>query len=116
VKPWIIYVVAAAIGVAAPVVVLAIARETPVEAHPAFAAAGVLAVLAAVAGLLAAVAPLHWWRVAFVVSLPLCLLGVAMFAALASLGEFFWIWLWVGLGGVAASLAAAYGARRMKAA
>lgn len=95
-KPWIIYVVAAAIGVAAPFVVLA--------------------VLAAVAGLLAAVAPLHWWRLAFVVSLPLCLLGVAMFAALASLGEFFWIWLWVGLGGVAASLAAAYGARRMKAA
>jgi hypothetical protein len=95
-------------------VVLAIARETPVGSDPSLAAGGVIVLLAAAAGLLASAAPRHWWRLALIVSLPLGLLGATMFAALASLGELFWIWLGVGLGAVAAALAAAYAARRIR--
>jgi hypothetical protein len=37
-----------------------------------------------------------------------------MFAVLASVGELFWVWLWVAIGGVAASLLGAYLAARAR--
>jgi hypothetical protein len=115
VKPGIAYATATLVGVATPLVVLAIARETPVGSDPALAGGGVVVLLAALAGLLASAVPRHWWPIALIVSLPLGLLGATMFAALAAIGELFWIWLVVPLGAVAASLAAAYVARRMRA-
>jgi hypothetical protein len=116
VKPWLAYFAAALVGVATPVLVLAIARETPIGSDPELAGAGVVVLLAAIAGLLAAAFPRHWWPLALVVSVPLGLLGTTMFATLANLGERYWIWLWVGLGAVAASLAAAYAAKRARSA
>lgn len=115
-RPWIAYAAAILVGVATPVVVLAIARETPVGSDPSLAGSGVVVLLAAVAGLLASAVPRHWWPLALIVSLPLGVLGATMFAALAAIGELFWIWLAVPLGALAASLAAAYIARRMRAA
>ena len=107
-KTWATYAATVIIGLATPILVLWVGRSTPVGTDPSFAGASVVFALAIVSGLLAAVAPRHWLPIALIVSMPLCLLGVVMFAALASIGEFFWVWLWAALGSVAASLLGAY--------
>ncbi len=107
-KTWATYAAAVLIGLATPVLVLWIGRTTPVGTDPSFAGTAVVFALAIVAGLLAAVAPRHWLPIALVLSLPICVLGIVMFALVAKLGEYYWAWLWSALGGVAASLLGAY--------
>lgn len=113
-KTWASYAAAVAIGLATPVLVLWIGRTTPVGTDPSFAGASVVFALAIVAGLLTAVLPRHWVAIALVLSLPICVLGVVMFALVANLGEYYWAWLWSALGGVAASLLGAYVAKWAK--
>jgi hypothetical protein len=108
VKAWATFAVAILIGLATPVFVLWIGRATPVGTDPSFAGGSVVFALAIVAGLLTAVVPRHWVSIALLLSLPICLLGIVMFALVANLGEYFWAWLWSALGGVAASLVGAY--------
>ena len=107
-KAWASYAAAIAIGLATPVLVLWIGRTTPVGTDPSFAGASVVFALAIVAALLTAVLPRHWVAIALVLSLPICVLGMVMFALVANLGEYYWAWLWSALGGVAASLLGAY--------
>jgi predicted membrane channel-forming protein YqfA (hemolysin III family) len=114
VRTWITYAVAVIVGLATPVLALWLARSTPVGSDPALAGASVVLGLGIVSGMLAAALPRHWLPLALVVSVPLGLLGVVMFAALANVGEFFWVWLWVSLGGVAVSLAGAFFGARAK--
>ena len=99
-----VYAAAVVIGIGAPFLVLGIARGTSVGADPALAAGAIVVGMGIVAALLSAAAPRHWLWLALVVSLPLTLFSVVMFAALANVGEFFWIWIWVGLGAVVAAL------------
>jgi hypothetical protein len=99
-----VYAAAVVIGIGAPFFVLGIARSTSVGADPALAAGAIVVALGIVAALLSALAPRHWLWLALVVSVPLTLFSVVMFAALASVGEFFWIWIWVGVGAVVAAL------------
>ena len=113
-KVFAAYAAAGALGIGAPVLVLHLARSSAVGADPLMAAAGVVIALGIVAAALAAVVPRHWLALALMLSVPLALLGIVMFAALADIGEFFWIWLAVGLGGVAAALGAAYLAARTR--
>jgi len=113
VKAWATFAAAVLIGLATPVFVLWIGRATPVGTDP-FAGASVVFALAIVAGLLTAVVPRHWLAIALVVSLPVCVLGVVMFALVASLGEYYWAWLASALGGVAASLIGAHAAKWAK--
>ena len=108
VKTWATYAAAAVIGCATPVLVLWLARSTPVGSDRALAAASVVAGLGLVSGLLAVLIPARWLSTAVIVSAPLCVVASLMFAALANVGELFWVWLWVGIGGVAASLLGAF--------
>jgi hypothetical protein len=114
VKIWLAYAAAATIGIGTPVFALWVARGTPVGSDPAFAGAAVVVGLAIVSGLLSAAVPRHWMPIALIVSGPLGVLGAVMFVALARLDEFFWVWLWVALGSLAASLLCAYLVRRAK--
>jgi predicted membrane channel-forming protein YqfA (hemolysin III family) len=114
VRTWLTYAAAAIVGIGTPILALWIARGTPVGSDPALAGGSLVLGLGIVSAVLTAALPRHWPWIAFAVSLPLCLLGVVMFAALADVGEFFWIWLWVALGGVAASLAGAFLTARAK--
>ena len=107
-KIWASYAAAAIIGLATPVFMLWLGRTTPVGTDPSFAGASVVFALAIVSGLLTAVAPRHWLPVALVLSLPIGVLGLVMFVLVASLGEYYWAWLWSALGGIAASLLGAY--------
>jgi predicted membrane channel-forming protein YqfA (hemolysin III family) len=114
VRIWLAYAAAVIVGIGTPVFALWVARGTPVGSDPAFAGAAVVVALGIISGLLSLALPRHWIPIALVVSAPLCLLGVVMFVALARVDEFFWVWLWVALGGVAASLASAFFAARAK--
>jgi hypothetical protein len=114
VRIWLAYAAAAIVGIGTPVFALWVARGTPVGSDPALAGAAIVVGLAIVSGLLSLANPRHWVPIALIVSGPLCLLGVVMFAALARVGEFFWVWLWVALGAVAASLVCAFFAARAK--
>jgi hypothetical protein len=114
VKAWLAYAAAAIVGIATPVLVLWLARSTPVGSDPALAGAAVVVFLAIVSGLLTTALPRHWLPLALIASLPLCVLGMVMFAALVNVGEFFWVWLGVSLGGVAASLLGAFLVARAK--
>ena len=112
---WLTYAVALAIGLATPLAVLWIGRKTPVGTDPELAGASVVLALAIVSALLTAALPRHWLAIALVLSVPVCVLGIVMFVVVASLGEYFWAWLWSAIGGVAAALAGAYvvaGSRR----
>ena len=108
------YAGAVVIGIGAPYLVLGIARSTSVGADPALAAGAIVVALGILAGLLSAAAPRHWLWLALVVSVPLTLFSVVMFAALANVGEFFWVWVWVGLGAVVATLLGALVTARMR--
>jgi hypothetical protein len=114
VRLWLSYAAAAIVGTGTPFFALWVARGTPVGSDPAFAGAAVVVALAIIAGVLSAAVPRHWIPIALIVSGPLCILGVVMFIAVADVGEYFWVWLWVGLGSVAASLFTAYVARKAK--
>jgi predicted membrane channel-forming protein YqfA (hemolysin III family) len=114
VRIWLAYAAAAIVGIGTPVFTLWVARGTPVGSDPALAGAAVVVGLGIISALLSAAIPRHWIPIALVVSVPLCLLGVVMFVALVRVNEFFWVWLWVALGGVAASLAGAFLAARAK--
>lgn len=113
-KIWATYAAAVLIGLATPVFVLWLGRTTPVGTDPSFAGASVVFALAIVAGLLTTVVPRHWLPLALVLSLPIGVLGIVMFVLLASLGEYYWAWLWSALGGVAAALLGASIAARAK--
>ena len=111
---WLAYAGAAIVGIGTPFFALWVTRGTAIGSDPAFAGAAVVVALGIVSGLLSLAVPRHWVPIALIVSLPLCVLGGVMFAALARIDEFFWVWLWVALGGVAASLAVAFLAARSK--
>lgn len=113
-KTWATYAAAVLIGLATPVFVLWIGRTTPVGTDPSFGGAAVVFALAIVAGLLAGVVPRHWVPIALVLSLPICVLGIVMFALVANLGEYYWAWLGSALGAVAASLLGAHAAKWAK--
>ena len=113
-KTWATFAAAVVIGLATPVLVLWVGRKTPVGTDPSFAGASLVFALAIVAGLLTTILPRHWVSIALVLSLPICVLGVVMFALVANLGGYYWAWLWSALGGVAASLLGAYAAKWAK--
>jgi len=108
------YAAAALVGIGTPLFALWLARGTAVGSDPAFAGAAVVVALAIVSGLLSAAIPRHWMPIALIVSGPLCVLGTVMFVALARVDKFFWVWLWVALGSLAASLLCAYLVARAK--
>jgi hypothetical protein len=114
VRIWFSYAAAAVIGIGTPFFALWVARGTPVGSDPALAGAAIVVALAIISGALSAAIPRHWIAIALIVSGPLGLLGAVMFVALARVDEFFWVWLWVALGGLAASLLCAYLVRRAK--
>ena len=113
-RPFAAYAAAGATGLGVAVFVLWLARSTAVGADPVIVSIAVVAVLGILAAVLTRLAPAQWVGLALVISAPLALLGIAMFAALANIGEFFWIWLGVGFGAVAAALLAAYFAGRRR--
>jgi hypothetical protein len=109
-----VYAAAVVIGIVAPYLVLRLARGTSVGADPALAAGAIVVGIGIVAAIVGALAPRHWLWLALVVSVPLTLFSGVMFAALANVGEFFWIWLWVGTGAVVAALAGGLVAARKR--
>lgn len=113
-KSFAAYAAAGASGLGVAVFVLWLARSSARGADPLMVGIAVVLVLGVLAVLLTRLAPGQWFGLALVISAPLALLGIVMFAALASIGEFFWIWLGVGLGGAAAALLGAYLAARTK--
>lgn len=111
---WLSYAAALIVGIGTPLFALWVARSTPVGSDPALAGLSLVLGLGIIAALLAAALPRHWLALALIVSVPLGVLGTVMFVALANIGEFFWIWLAVTLGAVAASLLGAFFAARAK--
>ena len=107
-KTWATFAAAVILGLATPVLVLWVGRKTPVGTDPSFAGASLVFALAIVSGLLTTIVPRHWVSIALVLSLPICALGIVMFALVASLGEYYWTWLVSALGGLAASLLGAH--------
>jgi hypothetical protein len=105
------YAAAVAMGIGAPLFVLWVARSSGQDADPLLSAIAIVAGVGIVAALLTRLAPRHWLALALIASAPLGLLGIVMFGAFVNIGAFFWIWLGVGLGAVAAALLAAYLAR-----
>jgi len=114
VRTWIAYAAALAIGVATALFVLWLGRETPVGTDLSFAGASVVWALAIVSALLATPAPRRWISIALLLALPVCGLGIVMFALVASLGEYYWTWLWSALGAIVASLIGGYAITRNK--
>ena len=108
------YVAAVLAGLAMPALVLWLARTSAAGTSPWLAAAAVVAVLGLASALVAAAAPRHWLWLALIASLPLGLYAGVMFYALADIGEIYWVWLGVALGGIAAALAGAFAARRLR--
>jgi hypothetical protein len=108
VRPLAAYAAAAAVGIGAPLVVLWVARSSPQDANPLLAAGAIAAGVGIIAAFLARLAPRHWLALALVASAPVGLLGIVMFGAFVNIGAFFWVWLGVGLGAVAAALIGAW--------
>lgn len=108
------YAAALAIGVATALLVLWLARETRVGTDLSFAGASVVWALALVSALLTAAVPRRWIVVALLLALPVCGLGIVMFALVANLGEYYWTWLWSALGAIVASLIGGYTVARAK--
>ena len=106
------YAAALAIGIATAVFVLWLGRETPIGTDLSFAGASVVWALAIVSALLARLAPTRWIAIALLLALPVCGLGIVMFALVASLGEYYWTWLWSALGAIVASLIGGYAIAR----
>jgi len=79
------------------------------------AAAAIACALGVFSGLLAAMASRHSIYLAIAASGPTALLGLAMYFALAEAGGRYGAWLFVGIGSLACSLAAAAVAGRLAA-
>lgn len=107
-KAFTAYAAALVSGIGVAVFVMWLARSSAAGVDPLIVSIAVIGVLGVLAALVTRLAPQHWWTLALVISGPLALLGGVMFAALANIGEFFWIWLLVGAGGVAAAQLGAY--------
>ena len=103
-----IYAVAVGAGIFAPVFLLSAARTAPMGASPMVVAVSVVLALALTSALLAAALPRHWIATASLVSLPIAVLGSIMFFGLAGSGATYYIWLFVGIGSLAASGIAAF--------
>ena len=106
-RTYPIYAVAAFVGMFAPIFVLWVARTAPVGASPVVVAVSVVLALTLASALLASFLPRRWISIALLVSLPIALLGSAMFFALADGGDPYYIWLFVGIGSLVASAIAA---------
>ena len=113
-KAFTAYAAALVSGIGVAVFVMWLARSSAAGVDPLIVSIAVVAVLGVLAALVTRLAPQHWWTLALVISGPLALLGGVMFAALANIGEFFWIWLGVGLGGMVAAQVGAYVTARLR--
>jgi hypothetical protein len=103
---------ALAVGLAAPVVLLHGARTAAPDTSPLMLAGPFVASLAALAALLAALAPRLWIAVFLLVSGPVALVCLAMLWAFAGTGNPFYVWLYVAAASLAgAAVAAAFAAR-----
>lgn len=107
-KAYAIYTAAAAIGIFAPFFVLWAARTAPIGASPVLVAASAVLALAFASALFAAFLPQRWIVTTSLVSLPIALLGSAMFLALTESGVTYYIWLVVGIGSFVSSAAAGF--------
>jgi len=107
-KAYAVYTAAAAIGIFAPFFVLWAARTAPIGASPVFVAASAVLALAFASALFAAFLPQRWIVTTSLVSLPIALLGSAMFLALTESGVTYYIWLVVGIGSFVSSAAAGF--------
>jgi hypothetical protein len=107
-KIYATYVAALASGCCAPALVLGAARSAAVGSSPLTVVVSVILCLGLVSGALAAFVPQRWLSVAAVVSAPIGLVGIAMFAALAQTGDFYFVWLWAAIGSMALSLFVAF--------
>ncbi len=116
-KPFAGYALAGLVGLAAPVVALWLARTASADVNPAWGALAVAAGLGLASALVTVLTPARWMSVAAIASAPLCLLGLVMFAALAEAGgRYYWVWIGVAAGGVAAAFAGALlAARKLRA-
>lgn len=94
---------------AAPTVVLYIARTAAVDTNPLFVAWGTVIGLGLASAALSAVRPAHWLYLALIVAAPITLLGLAMYWALQG---GYGVWLLVGPGSLAASVGCAMMAAR----
>ena len=112
---YTVYLAAAAAGIAAPLLLLNLARSAPAGSGPMVVATAIVCALGLVSGLLAAMASGHWIYLALVASGPTALLGLAMYSALAEAGGRYGVWLFVGIGSLAFSLVAAALAGRVAA-
>jgi hypothetical protein len=101
------YLAAAVAGIAAPLLLLHIARSAPAGFDPMVTATAIVCALGVVSGLLAVMASGHWIYLALVASGPTALLGLAMYFALAEAGGRYGVWLVVGVGSLAFSLVTA---------
>src|SRR6266571_7010399 len=105
---YAIYTAAAAIGIFAPVFVLWAARTAPLGASPVVVVGSVVLALAFTSALLASFLPRRWIVITSLVSLPIALLGSAMFLALTESGATYYVWLVVGIGSLVSSAIAAF--------
>jgi hypothetical protein len=101
------YLAAAVAGIAAPLLLLHIARSAPAGFDPMVTATAIVCALGVVSGLLAVMASGHWIYLALVASGPTALLGLAMYFALAEAGGRYGVWLVVGVGSLVFSLVTA---------
>ena len=106
-RPYTVYLAAAAAGIAAPLLLLSLARSAPAGSDPMVVATAIVCALGLVSGLLAAMASGHWIYLALVASGPTALLGLAMYFALAEAGGRYGVWFFVGMGSLALSLVTA---------
>ena len=102
-----VYTVAVAAGIFAPIFMLWTARTASIGASPVVVAVCVILALTLTSALLASFLPRHWIATTSLVSLPTTLIGCIMFLALAGDGAYY-IWLFVGIGSLAASAIAAF--------
>jgi cell division protein FtsW (lipid II flippase) len=108
------YALAGVIGCAAPIIVLWLARVASADSNPALGALAVVVGLAVATALVAMLMPARWLSIAVISAAPLCLVALVMFAALAeaSGGEYYWIWIGLAAGALAAAFGGAWlGAR-----
>src|SRR5712691_1010160 len=91
----------------APIFVLWVARTAPIGTSPMVVAVSVVLTLTVASALLASFLPRRWISIAVLVSLPIALLGSAMFFALTDRGDPYYVWLFVGIGSLVSSPIAA---------
>ena len=108
------YALAGLVGCSAPAIVLWMARTAAPGSNPVWPALAVIAGLGVFASLIVMLMPARRLTIGIILAAPLCLVAIAMFAALVDAGAgYFWIWLAVAAGGVAAAfLGVLLGARR----